>query len=238
MQNAICTVSVAAVRSESSHESTMISQLLYGEVVEVLEAEKHFVHIRIPPFDDCGWVDSKQISIHVTPSNSDKRTYVVDELFRLNSQVGPSKLLSLGSELEGENEKVSSQSPKQKVVQSARVLLGVPDLKGGRSAFGLDSSALVQLCYKVGGVAIERHCNQQALRGEVLSFVEEAEPGDLAFFENKEREIVHVGVVMEEQKVLHSYGEVRMDLLDSTGIYNADLGRHTHKLRFIKRLLE
>ena len=238
MQNAICTVSVAAIRSEASHESTMISQLLFGEVVEVLEKEEHFVYISIPPFDDKGWVDSKQVAAYRASSESQSEPFVVDELFRVIDHGSGPKLLSMGSELKESEPVESTRLPRERVVKCALSLIGVPQLEAGRSSFGIDSSALVQLCYKVVGVPIERQCKEQSLRGEVLSFVEEAEPGDLAFFENKEGEIVHVGLVMEEQKILHSYGQVRLDLLDSTGIFNSDLGKHTHKLRFIKRLLE
>ena len=81
-----------------------------------------------------------------------------------------------------------------------------------------------------------RDAYQQAEIGEVLSFVEEAKPGDLAFFENEEGKIIHVGMMLEDQKIIHAYGKVRIDTLDSTGIFNKDLGRHTHKLRFLRSI--
>ena len=73
--------------------------------------------------------------------------------------------------------------------------------------------------------------------GEVLDFVEESQPGDLAFFENQEGKISHVGIMLEDQKIIHAYGKVRIDQLDSAGIYNANLKKHTHKLRFLKRII-
>jgi hypothetical protein len=41
-----------------------------------------------------------------------------------------------------------------------------------------------------------RDASQQALQGEALSFIEESEPGDLAFFDNEEGKIIHVGIIM------------------------------------------
>lgn len=81
-----------------------------------------------------------------------------------------------------------------------------------------------------------RDAYQQAEKGQVLSFVEESKPGDLAFFENEEGNITHVGMMLENQQIIHAYGKVRIDSLDSTGIFNSDLNKHTHQLRLIKSL--
>ena len=107
----------------------------------------------------------------------------------------------------------------------------------GRSFFGIDCSGFTQLVFKVHGIKLPRDAYQQAEVGNVLDFVEESEPGDLAFFENEVGKISHVGIMLEDQKIIHAYGKVRIDLLDSTGIFNKDLGKHTHKLRFVKRIL-
>ena len=72
--------------------------------------------------------------------------------------------------------------------------------------------------------------------GEVLSFVEESKPGDLAFFENEDGHICHVGIMVNHQEIIHAFGKVRIDSLDSTGIFNKDLKKHTHKLRFLRSI--
>ena len=69
-----------------------------------------------------------------------------------------------------------------------------------------------------------------------MSFVEESKPGDLAFFENEAGEISHVGMMLNHQEIIHAYGKVRIDLLDSTGIFNRELNKHTHKLRFLRSI--
>ena len=68
-----------------------------------------------------------------------------------------------------------------------------------------------------------------------LSF-EESEPGDLAFFGNKEGKITHVGIILEKNHIIHSSGKVRIDRIDQQGIFNTKAGNHTHKLRLIKSI--
>jgi len=82
-----------------------------------------------------------------------------------------------------------------------------------------------------------RDASQQATQGEALSFIEESEPGDLAFFDNEEGKIVHVGMILSNNQIIHAHGKVRIDLLDHSGIYNVDTKRHSHKLRVIKKII-
>ncbi len=82
-----------------------------------------------------------------------------------------------------------------------------------------------------------RDASQQATQGEALSFIEESEPGDLAFFDNAEGAIVHVGIIMKDNYIIHAHGKVRVDRIDHTGIYNAEKREHTHKLRVIKKII-
>jgi cell wall-associated NlpC family hydrolase len=93
------------------------------------------------------------------------------------------------------------------------------------------------MVYKLNGFNILRDASQQASQGEVLSFIEESSPGDLAFFDNNEGEITHVGIIMEDHRIIHAHGKVRIDLLDQSGIYNLDTKTHSHKLRVIKKIV-
>jgi cell wall-associated NlpC family hydrolase len=101
---------------------------------------------------------------------------------------------------------------------------------------GIDCSGLTQMAYRLNGRAIPRDASQQIKLGSTLSFIEEAEPGDLAFFDDAEGAIIHVGIILENNQILHASGKVRIDSIDQQGIFNKDLGEHTHKLRLIKQL--
>ncbi len=93
------------------------------------------------------------------------------------------------------------------------------------------------MVYKVNGYSLFRDAYQQANQGEVLSFIEESEPGDLAFFDNEEGEIIHVGIILANNYIIHCDGKIRVDRLDHSGIYNVDTKRHTHNLRIMKKVI-
>jgi cell wall-associated NlpC family hydrolase len=108
---------------------------------------------------------------------------------------------------------------------------------GGKSLFGIDCSGLVQVVYKTIGLFLPRNASDQIKHGQVVSFVEEAKTGDLAFFDDEEGRIVHVGICLGQGRVLHASGSVRIDALDHQGIYNRENRKYTHHLRVIKRVI-
>ena len=233
MEKTICNVIVSPLRRENSDKSEMISQMLYGEQVEIMEIKDNFTKIKMN-FDGYeGWCDTK----HLTKISEEKPRNIVTQSFGVFDLEEGRSLLSIGSEVTFETENHILENRSESIVETAKKFLNVPYLWGGRSFFGIDCSGFTQLVYKVHGISLPRDAYQQAKEGRVLDFVEESEPGDLAFFENREGKISHVGIMLEDQKIIHAYGKVRIDLLDSTGIFNKDLAKHTHKLRFVKRIL-
>ena len=115
--------------------------------------------------------------------------------------------------------------------------LNTPYLWGGRSPFGVDCSGLTQMLFLVGGIQLPRDAWQQAELGKLVELIDLAATGDLAFFDNEEGRIVHVGIVLENRRILHASGRVRIDNLDQEGIFNASEKKYTHKLRMIKRVV-
>ena len=102
---------------------------------------------------------------------------------------------------------------------------------------GIDCSGFTQMVYKINGIKLSRDANQQALQGQTLSFIEESEAGDLAFFDDADGNITHVGVLLENHYINHAYSNVRIDRIDQHGIFNLETQTHTHKLRFIKKMI-
>lgn len=233
MEKGICTVSVAAIRAEQSHQSEMTSQILYGETVDILEKAAKFIKIKMH-FDGYeGWVDVQQISEISEEYFQERKTELVQNTLQMYSTSQGVILLSIGSEVNSEKADPIFLKT-EKVSETAQKFFNVPYLWSGRSFFGIDCSGFVQLVYKVHGISLPREAHQQSEVGEVLSFVEESKPGDLAFFENLDGQISHVGMMLEDQNIIHAYGKVRIDSLDSTGIFNKELNKHTHKLRFLR----
>ena len=132
---------------------------------------------------------------------------------------------------------IEGKTAKANLVQTAFLYLNAPYLWGGKTPFGIDCSGFTQMVYKLNGYKLLRDASQQATQGEALSFIEESEPGDLAFFDNNEGVITHVGIIMKDNYIIHAHGKVRVDRLDHSGIYNVDKKMHTHKLRVIKKVI-
>jgi cell wall-associated NlpC family hydrolase len=124
------------------------------------------------------------------------------------------------------------------IIENALKYFNAPYLWGGRSPFGIDCSGFTQILYKMAGLTIPRDALEQAMLGENLTFVEEALPGDLAFFDNEEGAIIHVGIIWEKNKIIHASGKVRIDNVDHFGIFNIDTGRYTHQMRLMRRLIK
>jgi cell wall-associated NlpC family hydrolase len=149
------------------------------------------------------------------------------------------KVLSFGSKIFEERENsilLRKKFDSRIMIESAIKLLDTPYRWGGKSVMGIDCSAFVQLCAKVAGFKLPRDASQQVNHGVTINFLSEARSGDIAFFENENRRITHVGILLSNDKIIHASGKVRIDTLDQTGIFNKETNRHTHVLSVIKRL--
>ena len=249
MQYGLCDLSVVALRSEASDTSELISQVLYGEHFKVLEHRKSWSRIRLG-FDKYeGWIDNKQFQfieeLEYKALHKSEPLMAMDLVDFITTQKQHLHPILLGSTLNGlsylehtfEGTARVGQNDKSKLVETALLYLNTPYLWGGKTPFGIDCSGFVQMVYKLNGFSILRDASQQASQGDALSFIEESEPGDLAFFDNNEGDIIHVGIIMEDHQIIHAHGKVRIDLLDQSGIYNVDTKTHSHKLRVIKKII-
>ena len=249
MDYGICNLSIVPIRAEASDMSEMVTQVLYGEHFKILEIRKKWSRIRLA-FDSYeGWIDNKQFintseedysnfeirDIKLSADLVDIVTSLDKQLFSicLGSNVSASQYLS--HNFEGKS--LSKILPKENLIETALLYLNSPYLWGGKTPFGIDCSGFTQMVYKLNGYRLLRDASQQATQGEALSFIEESEPGDLAFFDNEEGRITHVGIIMKDNYIIHAHGKVRIDRLDHSGIFNYDVRNHTHKLRVIKRII-
>jgi hypothetical protein len=252
----ICNLSIVPLRLEDSDASEMVNQVLFGEHFEVLEKDKKWSKIKLLHDNYEGFIDNKQYEeiseeLFFKLSNSQQKysgefvDFITDNKNRLTTIPIGSHLPFFKNNSFKINETIFSYDgsildkklPKEEIIKKAFLFLNSPYLWGGRTPFGIDCSGFTQMVYRLCGYNILRDAKEQATEGEVLSFIEESEAGDLAFFDNEEGNITHVGIIMNDYNIIHAHGKVRIDTLDHSGIYNVDLQKHTHKLRVIKKII-
>ncbi len=257
MKYGIIELSVVPGRAEASDKSEMITQLLFGDIFSITEESDKFIHIKIHYDNYECWICKKQympINKNEFREISNSPYYCVTDLVQVISYKKNLVPIVQGSSLpnyrNGEftinNNKIAYKGEvstpgkigtKGKIVEDALMYLNAPYLWGGKSPFGIDCSGFTQIVYKLNNIVIPRDAHQQARLGEGYSFLEESEAGDLAFFDNEEGKITHVGILVGKNKIIHASGKVRMDTLDHQGIFNKETNCYSHKLRIIKTLL-
>lgn len=239
MSFGICDLPAIAIRKEDSHTSEMVSQLLYNELYEKLDEKSSWILIRTEIDHYEGWIQSIQyhpISDQEYLELKGKKWHIINKPV-LNWQ---GIHLSIGTILYEPSDYATvfpDEFSPAMMVDFAKKLLGAPYLWGGRSLFGIDCSGLVQLCARAAGKLLPRDASEQIKEGELVYFLPEIQPGDLAFFGNEEGKIVHVGIMIDNEHIIHSSGKVRIDYLDQTGIFNKERNEHTHRLQVIKRIV-
>ncbi|MBK0404773.1 C40 family peptidase [Adhaeribacter sp. BT258] len=245
------------VRSDASDKAELVTQLFFGECYQVLQKEGNWLQIQIAADNYTGWIDFKQ-HFPVTDdyflewkATSHPRSLDIVQTVSSANFVTPVLMgstlpffdgitLRLGHEKLLYNGRASNLSTEYRpafLAKIANTFLKAPYVWGGKSVFGIDCSGFTQQVMGICGVALPRDAYQQVALGEEVHFVSQARTGDLAFFDNDEGRIIHVGIMLDNQQIIHAHGEVRIDQLDHYGIYNQQRKRYSHKLRLIKRLL-
>lgn len=254
MQYMVCCVAVSPMRAQPSHRAEMVSQQLFGEKSILIEkGVDNWVKIKCKYDGYEGWVTLN----HLTEMNEDHYLQVEKELTcEWLSEIdynGHLMQVPLGSSLSAfqngkafwrrntisftgktwdpEEVKITSKIIKQ----IAYKYLNTSYLWGGKSVFGIDCSGYAQMVYKFLNVPLLRDASMQAEQGEMVGFLQSAKCGDLAFFDNEEGRITHVGILLNDKEIIHSSGKVRIDKIDSQGIVNLETKQRTHKLRIIRR---
>lgn len=252
MNNFICDNVFVPLRSGPSHKSEMLSQILFGEKYYIIEKFGHWARIKTLFDNYTGWVDLNHFQ--QINDTEDSNGYILNRPLVCYRHDNTKLVLEAGCEIYNPDFEVRtftlaggkytaskdfSESYvvcRESLADTALRFINSPYIWGGRIPSGIDCSGFTQLVYKIHGIPIPRDSGMQAEEGECVSFVSEAMPGDLVFFDNERGRVSHVGMIISEGLVIHASGRVRIDTIDHQGIYRTDEKRYSHFLRTIRRI--
>jgi hypothetical protein len=254
----VCRLSIIPVRSEANDKSELTTQLLFGDHYEVTEftRDKKWTKIKTN-FDQFeGWIDVKQ---HHSVSH-DYYEYLNRAEFKITTDVTASllynkspQIILMGSMIpissselfkmeeqfafNGEAKNLGQKREYEFLKNIAIKYLNAPYLWGGKSPFGIDCSGFVQMVFKICGYRLFRNSWQQSNQGKSFRNIDQGRPGDLVFFKNSEEKVNHVGIMLEDDKIIHASGRVRIDHLNEEGILNLETKIYSHQFSHIRRIL-
>ncbi|MGI4750251.1 MAG: NlpC/P60 family protein [Janthinobacterium lividum] len=255
MQYGIINLAIVPLRETAAHASQQVSQLLFGEDFKVLETDGQWLKIKTENDHYKGWIQAiqsilldkgeyenfKQKPIYLThePVTVVRRTDQDSRLFLPAGSCLPvitDQKFSIGKTV------YEMQNPiklkETDLITYAKTYLNTPYLWGGRTHFGIDCSGFSQSVFRQNGIEIKRDAWQQAEEGILVDFLQAAKPGDLAFFDNEAGRIIHVGIMLDNEQIIHASGSVKIDRIDDQGIFSAEQKKYTHQLRIIKRFFQ
>ena len=245
----ICSVPVAPMRKEAAHRSEMVSQLLFGERVQLIETSGDFVLVKNEYDAYTGWCQRSQLNELAIFAESIEPEILTSNYINNGMLREAAIHLPMGVPISNwkgitdphftysgtEHSAGSIPFSESNIVAISTSYVNVPYLWGGKSVFGIDCSGLSQQIFRYFGKQLPRDSGDQAKQGEDVGFLAESRAGDLAFFDNAEGNITHVGILLNNHEIIHASGKVRIDTIDQWGIINRDTEQRTHTLRIIKR---
>ncbi len=251
----ICDIACVPMRREPNHRSEQVSELLFGDSFEILETQSDWIKIKCSYDDYEGWIANSLFTAYsateykldlkkkhacsydlVQPATSKTRQIPILIGSTLPNYDG--MIVKFGKEKFTVNGRVTHPKNKYDVAflqKTAKQYLHAPYRWGGKTPFGIDCSGFTQMVFKLMNVRLQRDAYQQATQGKFITFVNHTKAGDLAFFGENDA-ITHVGILLDEEKIIHASGKVRIDKIDQNGIFNVETKKYSHKLRFFKRI--
>lgn len=251
MEYGICNLSVIPLRAEASDRSEQVSQVLFGETFEITEWKDNWVKINTSFDNYPGWIGRLQFNMlghlaykRIMQSPPLITHRAITQAWKITNNsilylpIGCSLSFLEGTTCRIGDEKfeiIGEIGETESLAVTASSFLNAPYLWGGRTHFGIDCSGFTQAVLRSQGVKLLRDASMQAEQGEKVNSLHDTQLGDLAFFENADGKIVHVGIMLNNEKIIHASGKVKIDTIDEKGIFSEELKRYTHKLTIIKR---
>ena len=270
--------SVADLRAKPAYPSEMVTQVLLGMPVRILEKSGSWRRVQTPE-GYIGWmsgslkpqtreqlndflakpkiiITSHYALAYVEPyefsqpvsdlvvGNMLMIKEKVDDFYEVEYPDGRTGFVSRADALQTEEWLKGIELNGERIVETAKQLMGVPYVWGGTSAKGLDCSGFTKLVYFLHGIIIDRDASQQIKNGAEVDTdgtFENAKKGDLVFFgekatsENPKERVVHVGIYMGNKEFIHASDNIHINsFAPDSSIYDAyNTNRYLRTIRLI-----
>ena len=253
--------SIVPVRSDAREGAEQNTQMLFGELAQVLEEQDRWTRIRLDSDGQEGWVDTKMIApiagkdlkayceaLKKAATVAFPMTYAVSEnngqtipltagTKLTNYKDGRFEVLGVGFRIDASMVLTAPRELNQEtLLQTVRFFINTPYLWGGKNALGMDCSGFTQIVLSLFGKKLLRNASEQVTQGDPVNDLSQAKAGDLAFFDHEDGRISHVGIIIDPERIIHCSGRVKVEKLDPTGIFNAETGTYSHHLVSIRRV--
>lgn len=253
--------SVVPVRAEAHESAEQNTQMLFGQLCEVLEEQPRWYRIRLSEDGQEGWVDVKMIApiagkdltayhkalktaavvafpMTYAMSENNGQTIPLTAGTRLtNYKDGRFEVLGVGFRIDPSMVITKPlELTQDNLLKAVRFFINTPYLWGGKNALGMDCSGFTQVVMSLFGKTLLRNASEQVTQGRTVADLSKAKAGDLAFFDHEDGRISHVGIVIDAERIIHCSGRVKVEKLDATGIFNAEANEYSHHLVSLRRI--
>ncbi|MBP5658840.1 MAG: C40 family peptidase [Paludibacteraceae bacterium] len=210
MEHAIILHSIVPVRAEAREGAEQNTQLLFGELCEVINTLPRWMRVRNEADNEEGFVDSKMVTLlseqeyasYAAAQAASTARVALPMTYAVSANNGQTLPLTMGTRLanyhDGQFDLLGvsfridatavAEQPlplgEQTLMQVTRFLLNTPYLWGGKNALGMDCSGLTQTVMSLFGIGLPRNASQQVKCGKEIKNLQDGKAGDLVFFDH------------------------------------------------------
>ena len=251
----VCRLSVVPVFDEA-RTSSQVYQLLFGDAYEATNRskDKNWLLIRTNGVE--GWIHrhhhhsiSKEYYDQINQADFKITLDLVSTLLYQKSKlpilmgsivpISSAELFKMDEQFafNGEAKSIAQKRDPEFVKSIAMKYLNAPEVVGGRNPFGISASGLINMVFRIAGYTLPWNFQLLSQAGKKVKDLSSSKPGDIAFFKDKKGAIIHAGIIVGENKVIHAFGQVRTDHVNDQGILSTDTKIYSHELAFIRRVI-
>lgn len=253
----VCRLSVVSVRKDAQVLSAQLSQLLFGDHYAVIgvSPDKQWVQIRIH-FDQVeGWIplhhhhviasdyfdQINTADFKITTDICSTILYKKTPLSILIGSIVPisqSELFKMEEQFafNGESKSVGQKREFEFFRLIALKYLNAPEMAGGKTPFGIDGLGLVQIVHRICGYTLSHSFESLQRHGKKVEELS-TKPGDIVFLSMLNQSVKSVGLLMEDGKILHVDGRVKLDACSDRNVIDSETKQPTHFIESFRRYL-